>query len=192
MTKSSIRTEYKDILFRSKLEADWARLFDTLGVEWQYEPKGQFFGDVFYLIDFWLPKSRQYVEVKGVFEPSDCKKIHAVIERAKQRPFTDDIACPDVHIVAAMPKGEFFGWERSKEGSRTWPEFLIEDAIPVELIECAKCKGWWFCDPDQSWRCQCCGAYDGDGHISDRWHSPFPKFPDLSEIRAHRDLPAAG
>jgi len=31
-------TEYKGVLFRSKLEATWARFFDVIGVEWEYEP----------------------------------------------------------------------------------------------------------------------------------------------------------
>jgi hypothetical protein len=35
-----IPTEYKGIKFRSKLEARWAVFFDTLGIEWQYEPQG--------------------------------------------------------------------------------------------------------------------------------------------------------
>jgi hypothetical protein len=52
--RRSIPTRYKKILFRSKLEADWARAFDALGVEWQYEVEGRYFGDVFYLPDFYL------------------------------------------------------------------------------------------------------------------------------------------
>lgn len=31
-------TEYAGVLFRSKLEATWARFFDVIGLEWQYEP----------------------------------------------------------------------------------------------------------------------------------------------------------
>ncbi len=31
-------TEYAGVLFRSKLEATWARFFDVIGVEWEYEP----------------------------------------------------------------------------------------------------------------------------------------------------------
>lgn len=35
-----IPTEYKGVKFRSKLEARWAVFFDTLGIEWDYEPQG--------------------------------------------------------------------------------------------------------------------------------------------------------
>jgi hypothetical protein len=31
-------TEYAGVLFRSKLEATWARFFDVIGLEWKYEP----------------------------------------------------------------------------------------------------------------------------------------------------------
>lgn len=31
-------TEYAGVLFRSKLEATWARFFDVIGVAWEYEP----------------------------------------------------------------------------------------------------------------------------------------------------------
>ena len=61
----AIETEYKDILFRSRLEARWAILFDALELEWVYEP------DCFilsnnqkYTPDFYIPKKDLYIEVK--------------------------------------------------------------------------------------------------------------------------------
>lgn len=61
-----IETRYAGCRFRSRLEARWAVFFDTLGIEWQYEPQGYELpsGGV-YLPDFWLPESRFHVEVKG-------------------------------------------------------------------------------------------------------------------------------
>lgn len=35
-----IPTTYKGIKFRSKLEAQWAKFFDHIGIEWLYEPEG--------------------------------------------------------------------------------------------------------------------------------------------------------
>lgn len=62
-------TTYKDVEFRSRLEARYAVLFDELGIEWHYEPEGvqlpplNVFGkdwpSVWYLPDFWLPKVPQ-------------------------------------------------------------------------------------------------------------------------------------
>lgn len=33
-------TEYNGYLFRSKLEAQWAVVFDSLGIRYEYEPEG--------------------------------------------------------------------------------------------------------------------------------------------------------
>jgi galactose-1-phosphate uridylyltransferase len=61
----AIETEYKGILFRSRLEARWAIFFDALKLEWVYEP------DCFvlsnnqkYTPDFYIPKYKLYIEVK--------------------------------------------------------------------------------------------------------------------------------
>ncbi len=62
-------TNYKNILFRSRLEAKWAIFFDELGIKWKYEPK---YDDVEYrgfLIqykpDFYLPDHDLWIEVKA-------------------------------------------------------------------------------------------------------------------------------
>lgn len=60
-----IETSYAGCRFRSRLEARWAVFFDKLGIEWQYEPQGYKFDGETYLPDFWLPKTKQFVEVKG-------------------------------------------------------------------------------------------------------------------------------
>lgn len=74
-------TRYGDVVFRSRLEARWAQIFDLLEIEWAYEPAGylldaswcprllccgpEFTEDRAYLPDFYLPQSRVWVEVKG-------------------------------------------------------------------------------------------------------------------------------
>jgi len=73
-TIKPIETVYKGYRFRSRLEARWAVFFDTLGIEWEYEPEGYKIGLVFeewkkeqrwYLPDFHFPKLKSWVEVKG-------------------------------------------------------------------------------------------------------------------------------
>lgn len=63
----AIETHYKGHRFRSRLEARWAVLFDSLNIAWDYEPEGYLVGPNRrpYLPDFWLPKERIWVEVKG-------------------------------------------------------------------------------------------------------------------------------
>lgn len=187
-TKRSIPTVYNFVRYRSKLEADYARAFDTLRLPFSYEREGHYFGDVFYFPDFYLPKSRQYVEVKGVFEPNDCRKIQALLANVPARPHTND-DCPDVRIIACVPEGHFLGWVRGAYRNRDFSvnadneTFLQKDSRRVELMRCGVCRGWWFCDPEWSWRCQCCGAYDGNGHVEKVIQSPFPDFPSLFSLK---------
>lgn len=61
-----IQTRYKGYNFRSRLEARWAVFFDSLGVDWVYEPEGYQTPYGGYLPDFYLPKTGGIVEIKGV------------------------------------------------------------------------------------------------------------------------------
>lgn len=66
----AIETVYNGYRFRSRLEARWAVFFDTLGIEYQYEPEGFDLGNgIWYLPDFWLPDFRLWIEIKGT-EPT--------------------------------------------------------------------------------------------------------------------------
>lgn len=51
----AIETHYKGYRFRSRLEARWAVFFDTIGIEYQYEPEGYVVDGIPYLPDFWVP-----------------------------------------------------------------------------------------------------------------------------------------
>lgn len=61
----SIDTYYNRNYFRSRLEARWAVCFDTLGVQWEYEPqKFVLEGGSIYMPDFYFPKYDLFAEVK--------------------------------------------------------------------------------------------------------------------------------
>lgn len=61
----AIETEYKGYLFRSRLEARWAVVFDALGLSYDYEPEGFEFEDgTRYLPDFFVKDTGWFVEVK--------------------------------------------------------------------------------------------------------------------------------
>jgi hypothetical protein len=65
----ALETEYDGIFFRSRLEARWAILFNSLKLRWVYEPEcfilssGQK-----YTPDFYIPKFDLYVEIKPNFD----------------------------------------------------------------------------------------------------------------------------
>ena len=76
----AIQTRYKGYHFRSRLEARWAVFFDACSIDWEYEAEGYDLSDFgasignprvgYYLPDFWLPKYKSWVEIKGVL-PDD-------------------------------------------------------------------------------------------------------------------------
>ncbi len=62
----SKETFYDGIIFRSKLEAKWAYIFNFLKIEYKYEPTlFRFENRVWYLPDFRLPQLDLWIEVKG-------------------------------------------------------------------------------------------------------------------------------
>lgn len=62
----AIPTTFKGIEFKSRLEAQTAFLFETFGIEWQYEPKSLMLRNgVCYTPDFWLPNQHAVLECRG-------------------------------------------------------------------------------------------------------------------------------
>lgn len=170
----AIPTRYRNILFRSKLEADWARTFDALGLSWSYEREGAYFGRRFYLPDFLLEKSGRYAEVAPTWDQAHDEKALALAANTPRRPFTDEEFAPDIKVVWLGPGGSF----RAVAGDRS------VECQYVELLRCARCLGWWFCDSGQYWRCQCCGYYDqrrGPATFCELIRSPLLGFPRTPE-----------
>ena len=67
-----LETEYNGVLFRSRLEARWAIMFDALGLEWIYEPECFVLENKLkYTPDFYLKKYNLYVEIKPSLECLD-------------------------------------------------------------------------------------------------------------------------
>ena len=82
-----IETQYKGYRFRSRLEARWAVFFETLGIDWLYEPEGfekeNTEGEMIrYLPDFYLPGTDTWIEVKGDNEllMADHKRLSELLD----------------------------------------------------------------------------------------------------------------
>ena len=79
----AIETEYAGCRFRSRLEARWAVVLDTLGIRWEYEAQGYEVGwrltlregKFNYLPDFWLPDLNMWAEVKGDWTTDECDRF---------------------------------------------------------------------------------------------------------------------
>ena len=64
-TMKIIETKFDGHRFRSRTEARWAVFFKTAGIEYEYERAGLVLDGKPYLPDFWLPKMKLWLEVKG-------------------------------------------------------------------------------------------------------------------------------
>lgn len=125
-----IETIYNGYRFRSRLEARWAVFFDALDIEYQYEPEGFLLGTfpdeppIPYLPDFFLPKTKTWVEVKGDEKKIDFTTLAWAVDWGGGLPHTEgslgsnsgllllgnipeNYKCPPLHILLQHNKG---GW----------------------------------------------------------------------------------
>ena len=75
---------FKDVQFRSQLEIRFVTQLEEYGIRWFYESER--LGDGNYLVDFYLPDLKTWVEVKGKFEPRDnylLKDVAAYLKRER-------------------------------------------------------------------------------------------------------------
>ena len=67
--KGSVESVYNGAYMRSLFEVNFAKELDRREIKWEYEPER--IGGGRYLIDFYLPDLKCWVEVKGRFEARD-------------------------------------------------------------------------------------------------------------------------
>lgn len=166
--KWSIPEQYRGIRMRSRLEVKYAKFFDCHRVKWSYEPEGFQILGVRYLPDFYLPDIRTIVEVKGVLDPTDVKKLAALVPAAAKNDVMTVLAEPGepVRFRLCHPTPEMERQAQEDPGIAEavgWafePECDINE--DVALVRCATCQAWYFIDSSASWQCTACGAYDGN------------------------------
>lgn len=153
-TIRAIPEEYKGIEFRSRLEANVARLLDAVGAAWSYEQEGYDLDGEWYLPDFWLPNAKQFVEVKGVAgDPSisKCRKLAQAV-RGKR----DDPCSPAAVVVLSQP------FVRACVGISNYVEgygFNGAATIDAMLCLCGACKAEFFATNNGAHDCSACGTY---------------------------------
>jgi hypothetical protein len=66
---------YKNIYMRSTWEIKFAKWLDKQNISWKYEPKTFKLGVTSYTPDFYLPKQRLYIEIKGFWREDAILKV---------------------------------------------------------------------------------------------------------------------
>ena len=142
-----IETLYMGCRFRSRLEARWAVAFDSMKIEWEYEPEGFVLEDgTCYLPDFKIHVRHRsytdehepiYVEVKGELTDDDLHKAELF---SKEYPLL---------MLGNIPKN----WDEYYEQycSRSYIGFNNFFYIDGDWYPCAFSKHngeMWLCGPD--------------------------------------------
>lgn len=134
----AIETRYRDFRFRSRLEARYAVFFDALQVEWLYEYEGYELDEDRYLPDFWLPKLKIFVEIKGEF-PNDrevrlCRKLQWYTDRM-------------VLLCYGLPNennGWLLAWDHVQnipiETWADWANLVDTDRLPFAVIRAKEAR----------------------------------------------------
>jgi hypothetical protein len=146
MAIKAIETTYRGYKFRSRLEARWAIFFDSLRLEWEYEPEGYELADgARYLPDFYLPSIGPrglWVEIKAKGPtPDEVKKLEALVVGTK-RDGTFRVGEPAINVALAIGDDK-----RRQDGSfdsdNAWAYFPHEDSVggdgPYLFCTCPWC-----------------------------------------------------
>ncbi len=82
----AIETNYHGYRCRSRLEARWIVFFESMGIEFLYEPEGFVLADgTCYLPDFYLPQIRSWAEVKPeAFTQAEMWKAETLVRESKR------------------------------------------------------------------------------------------------------------
>src|ERR1041385_789464 len=117
MSVSSIRTEYKGHLMRSRLEVRWAMFMDEVGIEWSYEPTYLQFPLANGRTLHWLPDFRlangQWAEAKGDISIRAYGKLLYMAKVLSAGDSWDEDGCgtgDDVVVLGRMPGQDSGRW----------------------------------------------------------------------------------
>jgi len=157
----AIKTEYKGVQMKSRLESNIAMFLDSLGIKWVYEPKSFLLKAGFhYMPDFYLPELNMWIEGKGVITPTILEEMRCFVMEKKT----------ELLILAA----EKFYWISSKD----YPEDKPTTETGFQIGFCGNCKKHFFCGPYNSYHCRSCSKHNGDHDI--KWSSLYGNHPKLN------------
>lgn len=181
----AIETIYAGHRFRSRLEARWAVVFDTLGIRWEYEPEGFETSAGRYLPDFRFdvagaqhsPDSAGVVwaEVKGApLSDVEARKVMAFAFDPGELRWI--IALGPIPDRGCLPM--FTGWGKIDDIPRAMSWALVTRARELDTGEWRAC-GDWYGEPQRD------ELPRFSGHF--RRKSAFPDYRDYPQVEAAFD-----
>lgn len=158
-----IETRYKGYRFRSRLEARWAVFFDSLGLDWEYEPEGFDLDAGYYLPDFKViypgrwedERHTEWFEVKGDLTQVTQNEWARLFEFDSRTGITilDGTPSPKMYgtprglLKHKYPDGAVGYWQGNESSVVVRPFELHNDALAKDRFGVALWSGkgrlWW-------------------------------------------------
>lgn len=192
----AIPTNYKSIKFRSRMEARFASMMDTVRVRWEYEREAYMLDGKPYLPDFWLPESRTIVEIKGVLDAEAIEKADRLARKLNGIPprlsfgLDDEDAALEKRVstgvvvldtlaldehgrlcgyFAPFAWGQHLAWLLNDGNFRadSWNSMLTRER-DCSLRRCSLCMAAFWLPEHGCWACSACGKRIGrSSHAND-------------------------
>ncbi len=134
-------------MFVRKEVSDWICFLSLLRINVEITGKeNKILGEWIY----YLSNRNQYLFVCDMITDEELNKL-IIFANKKKRPVLIAFSNGNFQIIddRFLESGSF-GLYTERESS---------------LLECMECGGFWFTCNCGSWKCKCCGAYDGDHYI---------------------------
>ena len=159
-----IKTTYKGIEMRSKLESRIALFLDALNIKWEYEPKTFLLSNGHpYKPDFYLPELKQWIEVKGDIKDHNKEFSMRFVEENK----TELILISNEKafffynwFIPIQDAGYYHGDSFKYTGEGEEDAVCCDDNLFVGL--CSNCGKYFYCGNLGSYHCRACGTHNGD------------------------------
>ena len=163
---NAIPTTYNGTEYKSRYEAEAAKMINDIGYSFEYEPKSFLLeSGIHYMPDFYIESLDLWVEPRGwSYEKGD----------AQLSEFSAMIATGEVlgDYLVLMPKLVTFTEHHELYG-------CPHTVGMVSIVQCKECMQYYFMG-DGSYKCRNCGKWDGNTHIHKIDY--FKCFGDLKEI----------
>jgi len=173
----SIKTIFKGIEFKSRLEADIAWIIEGLGHYFEYEPKSFLLpSGIHYMPDFYISKIHLWIEGRGYNTDKGERQI-----REFSKLISEGYIMPDGTLGNESDFGkDIIPFEEVNEKGA--PDYLVlkYDSVifteyvnrfgcsytneGISLVRCSHCKKYYFIGFG-SFQCRNCGFWEGNHHI---------------------------